>query len=133
MNNLSFGKAGHSSRFNTSDNLPKSKNEHSRKSNAKIDPQVYTDTMSKGLSSRVVLYYDRNHGAAVRAPQAKPIVNRMYNRVGDFPVVHFNKNGAAAAAAAGSEESLKRFRSSGSIGGVPSSSGHIKIPAPGKP
>lgn len=121
MNNSLPGKSY--SRLNYSDS--KAKNENARKSSAtKIDPQVYTDTLSKGLSSRVVLYYDRsNHGgAAARSPHTKPIVNRMYNRVGDFPVVHFNKN-------CGTEETLKRFRSSGSIA---SSSGHIKIPAPGK-
>lgn len=80
---------------------------------AKIDPQIYTDTQSKGLSSRIVLYYDRNH----REP--KPIINRLYNRAGEFPVVHMNQNTAPT----------HRYRR-GSLT-IAHSSPQIKIPAPG--
>lgn len=51
----------------------------------KIDPQVYVDTQSKGLASRVVLYYEKNRN------DVKPIINRMYNRPGEFPIVHLKK------------------------------------------
>lgn len=78
-----------------------------------IDPQVYTDTQSKGLSSRIVLYYDRNH----REP--KPIINRLYNRAGEFPVVHMNQSRAPT----------HRYRR-GSLT-IAHSSPQIKSPAPG--
>lgn len=80
---------------------------------AKIDPQIYTDTQSKGLSSRIVLYYDRNH----REP--KPIINRLYNRAGEFPVVHMKKN---------TEPTHRYRRGSLTIG---HSSPQIKIAPPG--
>lgn len=92
MNNTSSGKSS------------KSKIETPQKTAKKIDPGILT----KGLSSRVVLYYDRKHGAG-RSAQTKPIVKRS-------PVVHFNKN-----CGGNTDKSLKR-----------SSPGHIKIAAPGK-
>lgn len=71
-----------------------------------IEPQVYTDTQSKGLTSRIVLYYDKSR-------KEKPIINRMYNRA-EFPLVHFKK----------SELTYSARRNLGN-------SPRIKIPAPG--
>lgn len=51
----------------------------------RLDPQVYTDTQSRGLTARLASYYERERITT-------PIVNRLYNRAGEFPVVHFHKN-----------------------------------------
>lgn len=49
-----------------------------------IDPQVYIDTQSSGLASRIVMYSEKNQPRH----NIKPI---MYNRPGEFPLVHLNK------------------------------------------
>lgn len=50
-----------------------------------IDPQVYIDTQSRGLTSRVVKYYEEGQ------QKTRPISNPAYRRFGDFPIVNLNK------------------------------------------
>lgn len=50
-----------------------------------IDPQVYIDTQSRGLTSRVVKYYEESQ------QKTRPISNPAYRRFGDFPIVNLNK------------------------------------------
>lgn len=57
---------------------------------SRIDPQVYTDTQSRGLTSRLASYYERDR------LDLKPIVNRMYSKAGDLPIVHLHKNDVSA-------------------------------------
>lgn len=51
----------------------------------KLDAQIYRDTQSKGLTSRIVKYHETNEA------KSKPLINPTYNRVGDFPIVHLDK------------------------------------------
>lgn len=51
----------------------------------KLDSKIFRDTQSKGLASRIVKYYEANEA------KAKPVINQIYNRVGDFPIVHLDK------------------------------------------
>lgn len=56
---------------------------------SKIDPQVYTDTKSKGLTSRLVKYYE--NGNNKYGVTEKVIGNKTYKKFGDFPIVHIKK------------------------------------------
>lgn len=51
----------------------------------KLDAQIYRDTQSRGLTSRIVKYHETSEA------KSKPLINPTYNRVGDFPIVHLNK------------------------------------------
>lgn len=64
----------------------------------KLDPQIYRDTLSRGLTSRIVKYHDTSEA------KSKPLINPTYNRVGDFPIVHLDKK----------EISLKPLQQNGS-------------------
>lgn len=83
----------------------------SRTFTARLDPQVYTDTQSRGLTARLASYYERER-------LTTPIVNRLYNRAGEFPVVHFHKNELT---------NSMRTKQPGSSGGL---GGQVRIPAP---
>lgn len=79
-------------------------------SSSRIDPQVYTDTQSRGLTSRLASYYERER------LDIKPIVNRLYNKPGDLPIVHLNKTDLMNANPRNS---------------IPSNASRVRIPAPG--
>lgn len=53
----------------------------------KLDPQIYRDTQSNGLASRIVKYFEASEA------KTRPIANRTYNRPGDFPIVNLDRNG----------------------------------------
>lgn len=44
---------------------------------------MYIDTQSNGLTSRIVKYSEQN--------QERPTKPIIYNKPGDFPIVHLNK------------------------------------------
>lgn len=52
-----------------------------------IDPRIYTDIHSKGLASRIVKYHDDSLKLN-RSLSA----GSLYNKPGQFPIVHLNKN-----------------------------------------
>lgn len=52
---------------------------------AKTSPQVYIDTQSDGLASRIVMYSEQN------AKKQKPLSNQTYSRSGEYPLIHFDK------------------------------------------
>lgn len=73
-----------------------------------LDAQVYTDCQSRGLTSRLAGYYEGE----------RPIVNRLYSRAGEFPVVHIQRN----------EPIASPVRSKSGVGAMLSPA--VRIPAP---
>lgn len=51
-----------------------------------LDAQIYRDTQSSGLASRVVKYFENSE------KKLRPIANRAYSRPGDLPIVNLDKN-----------------------------------------
>lgn len=49
-----------------------------------IDAQTYVDVQSNGLTQRIVRYDEENR-------KTPTVFNRVYKRVGDFPIVHLDK------------------------------------------
>ncbi|XP_001657870.2 mucin-19 [Aedes aegypti] len=54
---------------------------------SRIDPQVYTDAQSRGLVNRLVKYHDRTQSPLNRSQS----MTSVYNKPGQFPVVHLKK------------------------------------------
>ncbi|XP_062533699.1 mucin-19-like [Armigeres subalbatus] len=53
----------------------------------RIDPQVYTDAQSRGLVNRLVKYHDRTQSPLNKSQS----MTSLYNKPGQFPVVHLKK------------------------------------------